>query len=70
MAELPTGGALNYLILARGSSLGASRVLTVSADQALINKFIAELLGEAGKVEDESEPVEREPLRVVPGGEE
>jgi hypothetical protein len=70
MAELPTKGAMNYLVLARGNSLGASRVLAVSADQALINKFVAELLGATGEPEDHSEPVECEPLRVVPGGEE
>ncbi len=70
MAELPTKGAMNYLVLARGNSLGASRVLAVSADQALINKFVAELVGEPGEVEEQSQPVEREPLRVVPGGEE
>jgi hypothetical protein len=70
MAELPTGGAVNYLVLARGSSLSASRVLAVSADQALVNKFVAELVGDAGEVEDQCEPGERETLRVVPGGEE
>ena len=70
MAELPTGGAVNYLVLARGNSLGASRVLAVSADQALVKKFIAELVGEASEVEEQSQSVEREPLRVVPGGEE
>ena len=61
---------MNYLVLARGSSLGASRVLAISADQALINKFVAELVGEADDAEEQPEPVEREPLRVVPGGEE
>jgi hypothetical protein len=66
MAELPTGRAVNYLVLARGNSLGASRVLAVSADQALVNKFVAELVGNAGEAEDQSEPVECEPLRVVP----
>jgi hypothetical protein len=70
MAELPTRGAVNYLVLARGDSLGASRVLAVSADQALINKFVAELLGAAGEADNQSEPVKCEPLRVVPGGEE
>ena len=70
MAELPTGRAVNYLVLARGNSLGASRVLAVSADQALVNKFVAELVGNAGEAENQSEPVECEPLRVVPGGEE
>ena len=70
MAELPTGGAVNYLVLARGNSLGASRVLAVSADQALVKKFITELVGEASEVEEQSQSVERKPLRVVPGGEE
>jgi hypothetical protein len=70
MAELPIGSAVNYLILASGSSLGASRVLAVSADQALINKFVAELVGQAGEAENQAKAVECEPLRVVPGGEE
>ena len=70
MGELPTGGAVNYLVLARGSSLGASRVLAVSADQTLVNKFVAELVGEADEADDQSEAAEREPLRVVPGEEE
>ena len=70
MAELPTGSAVNYLVLARGNSLGASRVLAVSADQALVKKFVAELVGEASKAEDCGQPAERESLRVVPGGEE
>jgi hypothetical protein len=70
MAELPTGGAVNYLVLARGNSLGASRVLAVSADQALVKMFVAELVGEADESGDHSQSAECKPLRVVPGGEE
>jgi hypothetical protein len=70
MAELPTGGAVNYLVLARGNSLVASRVLAVSADQALINKFVAELVGEANEAEECGQSTERKPLRVVRGEEE
>jgi membrane-bound ClpP family serine protease len=70
MTELPTSSAVNYLVLARGTTLGAARVLAVSADQQLINKFVAELTGEAQQLDERSEPAEREPLRVVRGDEE
>ena len=69
MTELPTNGAVNYLVLARGNSLGASRVLAVSADQTLVKKFVAELAGDAEESEDLSQSAECKPLRVVPGGE-
>jgi hypothetical protein len=61
---------VNYLVLARGDSLGASRVLAVSADQALINKFVAQLVGNADEAEDCGQPTGRELLQVVPDGEE
>jgi hypothetical protein len=74
MTELPIRGAVNYLVLARGSSLGAARVLAVSADQQLVNKFVAELTGEAEydteKLEEYEPPSAPGSLRVVRGDEE
>jgi hypothetical protein len=61
---------VNYLLLARGDSLGTARVLAVSADQQLVQKFIAQLVDASDELEERSERVEREPLRVVPDGEE
>jgi hypothetical protein len=73
MTELSTRGAVNYLVLARGTSLGAARVLAVSADQQLINNFVAALSGEtehlAERSEEYSEPSESGPLRVIRGDE-
>jgi hypothetical protein len=74
MTELFTRGAVNYLVLARGTSLGAARVLAVSADQQLISKFVAALTGEAEhqteRSEENSESSERGLLRAVRGDEE
>jgi hypothetical protein len=82
MARLPTGERMNFLLLARGASLEKARVLAVSADQPLINKFVAELTGEAENQDEElekrSEPesadgpekdwTPRKSLEVVKGG--
>lgn len=40
-----TTATTNFLLLARGASLETARVLAVSADQRLVDKFVAELAG-------------------------
>ena len=64
------GALVNYILLARGGSLETARVLAVSADQTLIQKFVAELVSKSEESKVASEPTEHKPLRVVPGGEE
>jgi hypothetical protein len=74
---------MNYILLARGGSLETARVLVVSADQSLINKFVADLTEEADhqaeKFEERSEPENADkpeeqhdspskPFEVVKGG--
>jgi glycerate-2-kinase len=56
---------MNYLLLARGESIGTARVLAISADQRLVGHFIRELMDEEP---EHGEPVQP-PLHLVSGGE-
>ena len=58
---------MNYILLARGTSLETARVLAVSADQQLVDRFVRELTREA----EDDEPKHPPPLHLMPypGGE-
>ncbi len=58
----------HFLVLARGESIASARVVCVSADQGLVDKFLLELAG----VDEDADVKhdEREPLRVVRGDDE
>jgi hypothetical protein len=58
---------VNYLLLARGSSLETARVLAVSADQRLVDRFLRQLAEEP----EHDEPEHPGPLHLtlIPGGE-
>jgi hypothetical protein len=60
----------NFLLLARGASIATARVVAVSADQALISKFIQELADGSARMETWAgrEPVKC--LRPVQSGDE
>jgi hypothetical protein len=64
----------NYLLLARGESLGTARVLAVSANPDIVDRFLHELAGEssasapssdARKHEHAPRRPKRESLRLV-----
>ena len=58
---------MNYLLLARGGSLKTARVLAVSADQRIVEKFLAELANNTKAKNDQNS--EQRELHLVPGGE-
>lgn len=60
----------HFLLLARGESIGTARVVAVSADPSIVGRFVGELVGEAEDGEEIGETEQREPLRLVPGGDE
>jgi hypothetical protein len=60
----------DILALYRGRTVAEAQLIAVTVEPNIVDRFVAELTGEAEAPENRSEPVEREPLRVVPGGEE
>ncbi len=52
----------NFLMLARGTSVGTAKLVAISADQTLIERFVRELIAEDTDVDDRDE---RKPLKVV-----
>jgi hypothetical protein len=69
-AGVPTEMRVNYIVLARGGSLEAARVLAVSADQRLVAHFVLDYLLAEDDAESLRDEAERpEPLHVIPGGE-
>lgn len=58
---MPTG---TFLALYRGE-----RLIAVSSDDAIVDRFIRELSGEPAEPREEHDlPIDREPLRLVPDG--
>ena len=61
----------NFLILAKGETISTARVVAVSADRGIVDRFLSELAGEVEEGSSEhrdSLHTEREPLRLVPSG--
>jgi hypothetical protein len=54
----------DFLMLARGETVGGARILVVSADKGLIERFIRELAGDDEEADDREE---YRPLAVVRG---
>jgi hypothetical protein len=54
----------NFIMLARGESVRTARILAVSADQVLIERFIRELAGKDDKADESEDPW---PLPIIRG---
>jgi hypothetical protein len=59
-----------FIALYRGRTVGDAHLVALSAQPAVVRKFLDELLGQVHESEGRSEPAKREPLQMVPGGEE
>ncbi len=59
-----------FVALYRGRTVSDAELVALSAQPEVVRRFLNALLGEAEKPEEGSEPVEPEPLRVVPGDKE
>ena len=57
---MPTG---TFLALYRGD-----RLIAVSSDDAIVDRFVRELAGETDHEEHNDPTIDREPLRLVPDG--
>jgi hypothetical protein len=60
----------DILALYRGRTVTEAQLIAVTVEPSIVDQFLGELTGEADKPEESDEPVEREPLRVLPGDEE
>lgn len=61
---------IDFIALYRGRTVADARLVAVTAEPSIVDRFTRELAGEVGEGADRHEPAEREALRVVRGDEE
>lgn len=59
----------DFIALYRGQTVSDARIIAVTAEPEIVARFVRELAVEAEDREEIGEAEQREPLRVVPGGE-
>lgn len=59
----------NFLLLARGETINSARVVAVSADPGIVDRFLSELAGDEAEPEEHTETTESCSLQVLRGGE-
>jgi hypothetical protein len=59
----------NFIALYRGRTVAGARLVAVTAEPNIVDRFLRELTGEADE-ENRDTLIDREPLRIVQGDEE
>jgi len=59
-----------FVALYRGRTVSEAELVALSAQPEIVRKFFDEMTGRGTRPKGSSEQVERESLRVVPGGDE
>lgn len=59
----------DFIALYRGQTVSSARLVAVTAEPEIVDRFVRELAGEAVDGEEIGRTEQREPLRLVPDGE-